>query len=88
MIVVSLERQKAFVYRNGVMIAVSTVSTGTKNRQTPTGVFTVLQKDIDHKSNLYSNAPMPFMQRLTWGGIALHAGDRLRHRWAGVSKPL
>lgn len=74
MIVVSLQRQKAYVYRNGVIIGVSTVSTGTKDRETPTGVFTVLQKDIDHKSNLYSNAPMPFMQRLTWGGIALHAG--------------
>lgn len=74
MMVVSLQRQKAYVYRNGVIIGVSTVSTGTKNRETPTGVFTILQKHIDHKSNLYSNAPMPFMQRLTWGGIALHAG--------------
>lgn len=74
LIVISLQRQLAFVYRNGVVIGVSTVSTGTPGRETPTGIFTVLQKDIDHKSNLYSNAPMPFMQRLTWGGIALHAG--------------
>lgn len=74
MIVVSLQRQRAYVYRNGVIIGVSTVSTGTQGRETPTGVFTVLQKHVDHKSNLYSNAPMPFMQRLTWGGIALHAG--------------
>lgn len=75
MIVISLQRQKAYVYRNGVIIGVSTVSTGSEGRETPTGVFTVLQKDIDHKSNLYDNAPMPFMQRLTWGGIALHAGN-------------
>jgi hypothetical protein len=74
MIVVSLQRQRAYVYRNGVIIGVSTVSTGSAGRETPTGVFTVLQKDIDHKSNLYENAPMPFMQRLTWGGIAMHAG--------------
>ncbi|VXC84920.1 L,D-transpeptidase [Sphingomonas sp. AX6] len=74
MIVVSLQRQRAYVYRNGVIIGVSTVSTGSEGRETPTGIFTVLQKDIDHKSNLYDDAPMPFMQRLTWDGIAMHAG--------------
>lgn len=74
MIVVSLQRQRAYVYRNGVIIGVSTASTGIEGRETPTGVFTVLQKDIDHKSNLYDDAPMPFMQRLTWDGIAMHAG--------------
>lgn len=47
MIVVSLQRQRAYVYRNGVIIGVSTVSTGSEGRETPTGVFTVLQKDID-----------------------------------------
>lgn len=74
MIVVSLQRQRAYVYRNGVIIGVSTASTGAKGRETPTGIFTVLQKHIDHKSNLYDDAPMPFMQRLTWDGIAMHAG--------------
>lgn len=74
-IIVSLEAQRAYVYRNGVPIGVTTVSTGTKGHRTPTGVFTILQKDIDHRSNIYSNAPMPFMQRLTWGGIALHGGN-------------
>lgn len=74
-VIVSLETQRAYVYRNGVPIGVSTVSTGAEGRRTPTGVFTVLQKDIDHVSNLYKDSPMPFMQRLTWGGIALHAGD-------------
>lgn len=74
MIVVSLLRQRAYVYRNGVIIGVSTVSTGSEGRETPTGVFTVLQKHVVHNSNLYDNAPMPFMQRLTWDGIAMHAG--------------
>lgn len=74
-IIVSLATQRAYAYRNGVPIGVSTVSSGTKGHATPTGVFTILQKDIDHVSNLYSDAPMPFMQRLTWGGVALHAGN-------------
>jgi hypothetical protein len=74
-IIVSLKTQKAYAYRNGVAIGVSTVSTGTKGHATPTGVFTVLQKDADHVSNIYDDAPMPFMQRLAWGGIAMHGGN-------------
>jgi len=74
-IIVSLATQRAYAYRNGVPIAVSTVSTGAEGYATPTGIFTILQKDIDHVSNLYADAPMPFMQRLTWGGVALHAGN-------------
>ncbi|GLS99812.1 hypothetical protein GCM10007897_11950 [Sphingobium jiangsuense] len=74
-IVVSLARQRAFVYRNGVPIGISTVSTGKEGHATPTGVFTILQKRVDHKSNLYNSAPMPYMQRLTWDGIAIHAGN-------------
>lgn len=73
-IIVSIATQRAYIYRNGVPIAVSTVSTGKKGHETPVGIFTVLQKDADHHSNKYSNAPMPYMQRLTWDGIALHAG--------------
>jgi hypothetical protein len=73
-LVVSLPEQKAYVYRNGVIIGASTVSTGKKGHETPTGVFTILQKHEDHYSNLYANAPMPYMQRLTWSGVALHAG--------------
>ncbi len=72
--VVSLEDQKAFVYRNGVLIAATSVSTGRPGHQTPTGVFTVLQKQKEHRSTIYDGAPMPYMQRLTWGGVALHAG--------------
>lgn len=74
LIIVSLVRQLAFVYRNGVLIGVTTISSGTKGHETPTGVFTVLQKKVEHYSNLYDSAPMPYMQRLTWDGIAMHAG--------------
>jgi hypothetical protein len=73
-VIVSLRTQRAIVYRNGVPIGVSTISTGKKGHETPTGIFTILQKKVEHVSNLY-DAPMPYMQRLTWGGIALHAGD-------------
>lgn len=71
--IVSLPEQRAYVYRNSVAIGVSTVSTGKKGHRTPTGVFTILQKKERHTSTIY-NAPMPYMQRLTWTGIALHAG--------------
>ncbi len=73
-IVVSLPDQRVFVYRNGVRIAVSTCSTGKPGHETPTGVFTILQKDKNHHSSTYDNAPMPNMNRLTWSGVALHAG--------------
>jgi hypothetical protein len=72
--VVSLPEQMAYVYRNGVIIGASTISTGKKGHETPTGVFTILQKNQDHYSNVYNNAPMPYMQRLTWSGVAIHAG--------------
>jgi hypothetical protein len=74
-IVVSLPRQLVHVYRNGLVIAVSTCSTGMVGHRTPTGVFTILQKRQEHYSSTYNNAPMPNMQRLTWRGIALHAGQ-------------
>ncbi len=74
-IVVSLPLQRAFVYRGGTLIGVSTVSTGQPGYETPTGTFPILQKRREHYSNLYDNAPMPFMQRLTWDGVALHAGE-------------
>ena len=74
LIYVDLSRQRATVYRNGVRIGVSTVSSGKAGHETPTGVFTILQKDATHHSSLYNAAPMPFQQRLTWDGVALHAG--------------
>ncbi|HYW15900.1 MAG TPA: L,D-transpeptidase family protein [Allosphingosinicella sp.] len=73
--VVSIPLQRAYVYRGGILIAVTTVSTGKPGHRTPTGKFDILEKRARHFSNLYNNAPMPFMQRLTWGGIALHAGQ-------------
>jgi lipoprotein-anchoring transpeptidase ErfK/SrfK len=75
MVLVNIKEQMAYVYRNGLRIGRTSVSTGKKGHETPTGVFTILQKNADHHSNLYNNAPMPFMQRLTWDGVALHAGN-------------
>jgi hypothetical protein len=73
-VVVNLSDQMAYVYRNGVRIGVTTVSTGKDGFGTPTGVFTILQKDVDHHSSLYNDASMPYTERLTWSGVALHAG--------------
>lgn len=74
-VTVSLPLQRAYVYRGSTLIGVSTVSTGKAGHETPIGEFEILQKKVMHKSNLYNDAPMPFMQRLTWDGIALHAGN-------------
>jgi hypothetical protein len=74
LIYVDLSRQRATVYRNGIRIGVSTISSGKPGHETPTGVFTILQKDARHHSKKYDNAPMPFQERLTWDGVALHAG--------------
>jgi hypothetical protein len=73
-VLVSLPDQVMYVYRNGVRIGRSTVSTGKQGKRTPTGVFTVLQKKVEHESSIYKGAKMPNMQRLTWSGIAMHAG--------------
>lgn len=74
-IIVSLPQQRVHVYRNGIRIGVSTCSTGRPGHETPTGIFVILQKDRFHKSSTYSDAPMPNMNRVTWSGIALHAGN-------------
>ncbi|MDO5624341.1 MAG: L,D-transpeptidase family protein [Pseudomonadota bacterium] len=71
---VNLHTQHVQVYRNGVAVGYSSVSTGKPGHGTPTGLFTVLEKRRHHRSNLYNNAPMPWMVRLTWGGIAFHGG--------------
>jgi hypothetical protein len=73
-VIVSLPEQEMYVYRNGVRIGRSTVSTGKKGHPTPTGMFSILQKKVSHESNIYKGARMPHMQRLTWTGIAMHAG--------------
>jgi hypothetical protein len=74
-IVVSLPDQLVYVYRDGIRIGVATCATGRPGHATPTGVFTILQKDKTHHSSLYNDASMPFTERLTWSGVALHAGN-------------
>lgn len=74
LIIINRATQRLVVYRNGVPIAISTVSTGRAGRRTPTGVFSILEKQVTHFSSLYDSAPMPFMERLTWDGVALHGG--------------
>ena len=74
LMVVSIPSQRIFVFKDGQPWDSAPVSTGRSGHETPTGIFPILQKSVHHRSNLYSNAPMPFMQRLTWGGVALHAG--------------
>jgi hypothetical protein len=73
-VIVSIPEQWAAAYRNGILIGVSTCSTGKPGHETPTGTFIILQKEETHRSSLYDDAPMPFMERLTWSGVALHAG--------------
>lgn len=73
-VLISIPDQRAYVFRGERLIGAATVSTGSDDRPTPTGSFTILQKKAEHRSNLYDDAPMPFMQRLTWDGVALHAG--------------
>ena len=74
-IIISIADQRISVYENGALIARSSVSTGVERHPTPLGVFSVISKHKWHRSNIYSAAPMPYMQRITWSGIALHAGD-------------
>ena len=92
---VSLAEQTAHVFRQGELIGLTTVSTGSSRHPTPPGVYGILQKKRRHHSNLYDAAPMPYMQRLTWDGLALHGGMlpgypashgcvRLPHRFAKI----
>jgi hypothetical protein len=74
-VLVSVPEQIMHVYRNGILIGRSTVSTGSKGHSTPGGVFSILEKKQEHYSKKYDNAPMPNMQRLTWTGIAMHSGN-------------
>jgi lipoprotein-anchoring transpeptidase ErfK/SrfK len=73
-IIISIADQRISVYDDGTLIARSSVSTGVQGHPTPIGVFSVIGKELWHRSNIYSAAPMPYMQRITWSGIALHAG--------------
>jgi L,D-transpeptidase catalytic domain len=73
-IIISIADQQLSLYDNGALIARSSVSIGVQGHPTPLGVFSVISKERWHRSNIYSGAPMPYMQRITWSGIALHAG--------------
>jgi lipoprotein-anchoring transpeptidase ErfK/SrfK len=73
-IVVSLADQRLYAYHDQQLVAWSNVSSGKPGHETPTGAFTVSQKDVDHHSSLYDDASMPFFMRLTDGGVGLHAG--------------
>jgi hypothetical protein len=77
--VVNLGSQRAYVYRDGKLIGISTISSGRPGYETPTGTFTVLEKQRMHHSNKYDDAPMPYMQRLSWSGLALHGGHPHGH---------
>jgi hypothetical protein len=74
-VLVSLPQQTMHVYRNGILIGRSSISSGSKGNSTPPGVFNILEKKETHYSKKYDNAPMPNMQRLTWTGIAMHSGQ-------------
>lgn len=79
-VVISLADQRAYVYRDGAMIAAADVSTGRDGKETPVGAFPILEKEVRHRSNRYDSAPMPYMERLTWGGVAIHAGSTPGYR--------
>lgn len=74
LVVVSLPSQRAYVFKDGQVWGSTRISTGKRGKRTPVGRFTILEKQKMHHSRKYDNAPMPFMQRLTWGGVAMHAG--------------
>ena len=73
-IAISIDQQKVRIYDANGFFAETPVSTGMKGHPTPMGVFSVIQKHKLHHSNIYSGAPMPYMQRITWSGVAMHAG--------------
>jgi hypothetical protein len=78
-IVISINQQKLHLYADGKEVADTLVATGVPSLPTPTGVFSVIGKERFHRSNIYSGAPMPFMQRITWSGVALHEGENIGH---------
>ena len=79
-IIVSINQQKLNVYDGDKLVATSHISSGKPGHDTPTGVFSVLEKQKFHRSNKYSNAPMPWMQRITWSGVALHESNSVPNR--------
>jgi hypothetical protein len=78
-IFISINQQRLHFYSDGLHVADAPVATGVPGHSTPRGVFDVIQRDRYHHSNIYSNAPMPYMQRITWSGVALHEGPGVGH---------
>ena len=78
-IFISINQQRLHFYSDGLHIADVPVATGVPDHPTPRGVFDVIQRDRYHRSNIYSDAPMPYMERITWSGIALHEGEGVGH---------
>lgn len=78
-IVISLERQLAYVYRGDTLVGAASISTGKEGKESPAGVFEVLFKKEMHRSRKYDDAPMPFAQFITDWGVALHAGHNPGH---------
>jgi lipoprotein-anchoring transpeptidase ErfK/SrfK len=78
-IFISINQQKLHLYGGGVHVADTSIATGVPSHPTPLGVFSVIQKQLFHRSNIYSNAPMPYMQRVTWSGVAMHEGQNIGH---------
>jgi lipoprotein-anchoring transpeptidase ErfK/SrfK len=78
-IFISINQQKLHVYSDGVHVADTSIATGVPSLPTPLGVFSVIQKQVFHRSNIYNDAPMPYMQRITWSGVAMHEGENIGH---------
>ncbi len=78
-IFISINQQRLHFYSDGVHVADAPVATGVPGHLTPMGVFSVIQRDRYHHSNIYDNAPMPYMERITWSGVALHEGEGVGH---------
>ena len=78
-IFISINQQKVHLYSDGTHVADALVATGVPGHATPMGLFSVIEKDRYHHSNIYSGAPMPYMQRITWSGVAMHEGPGVGH---------
>jgi hypothetical protein len=79
-ILISINQQKLHLYSDGGHVADTSIATGVPSLPTPLGVFSVIQKQVFHRSNIYNDAPMPYMQRITWSGVAMHEGESIGHR--------
>jgi L,D-transpeptidase-like protein len=79
-IFISINQQKLHLYSDGAHVADTSIATGVPSLPTPLGIFSVIQKQVFHRSSIYNDAPMPYMQRITWSGVAMHEGESIGHR--------